>query len=100
MAKKPNELGEGNYKASRDYNEATKKFVESGRVESAAKAAAPGSVDEAREMLNAERAALVHAKTPRAPVRDPGEPKPKVDEPAPKKAPARKPPIVEDPAGA
>ena len=31
------EHGEGNYKASRKYNEATKKFVESGRVEEAAR---------------------------------------------------------------
>lgn len=63
MATKPNALGEGNYEASRTYNAATKKFVESGRVEAAAKAAAPRSEGEAREMLTAERAALLHANT-------------------------------------
>ena len=37
------EHGEGNYKASRQYNDATKKFVESGRVDEAARNAAPKS---------------------------------------------------------
>ena len=63
MSSKTNGLGEGNYEASRTYNAATKKFVESGRVEAAAKAAAPRSDSDAREMLNAERAALLHANT-------------------------------------
>lgn len=99
MSTKPNELGEGNYKASRTYNEATKKFVESGRVEAAARAAAPRSDAEAREMVNAERAALLHANAPQPPVQEPIAPKPKVDDPAPK-APSPKPPIVEDPTGA
>jgi hypothetical protein len=99
MTTKPNELGEGNYKASRDYNEATKKFVESGRVEAAAKAAAPRDAGEARELINAERAALLHAHTPQAPVREPVPPNPKVDDPAPQ-APSPKPPIVKDPPGA
>ena len=48
------EHGEGNYKASRKYNEATKQFVESGRVDEAAKDAAPESESEALEMANAE----------------------------------------------
>ena len=48
-----NEYGEGNYKASREYNEATKKFVESGRVEQAAQDAQPESEVEALEMANA-----------------------------------------------
>ncbi len=98
MTTKPNELGEGNYKASRDYNDATKKFVESGRVEAAAKAAAPRDAGEAREMRNAERAALLHASTPQSPVREPVPLKPKVDDPVPK-APTPQPPVVEDPAG-
>ena len=50
-----NQYGEGNYAASRDYNERTKQFVESGRVEEAARKAAPGSDKEAREMSEAER---------------------------------------------
>ena len=32
MGSKQNVYGEGNYKATREYNAATKKFVESGRV--------------------------------------------------------------------
>lgn len=46
--------GEGNYAASRQYDDATKKFAESGRVESAARAAAPRSDADAREMAAAE----------------------------------------------
>lgn len=49
------QYGEGNYAASRDYNERTKQFVESGRVDEAARKAAPGSDKEAREMSEAER---------------------------------------------
>lgn len=46
--------GEGNYKASREYNDATKKFVESGKVEQAARDAKPATESEARQMANAE----------------------------------------------
>ena len=46
--------GEGNYAATRQYDDATKKYVESGRVEDAARAAAPKSKSEAREMDAAE----------------------------------------------
>jgi hypothetical protein len=49
------QYGEGNYAASRDYNERTKQFVESGRVEQAAKDAAPKNEREAKEMKEAER---------------------------------------------
>ena len=56
------EHGEGNYKASRQYNDATKKFVESGRVDDAARNAAPKSDAEAKEMRNAEAQAKQHAK--------------------------------------
>lgn len=61
MGTKPNVLGEGNYEATRQYNEATKKFVQSGRVEQAARDAAPRSAKEAAEMKAAEQAALLHA---------------------------------------
>lgn len=54
--------GEGNYEASRQYNRATKKFVESGRVEEAARNAEPRSPEEARAMRSAEEAALLRAK--------------------------------------
>jgi len=38
--------GEGNYQASREYNEATRQFVKSGRVADAARDAAPKSADD------------------------------------------------------
>jgi hypothetical protein len=62
MASKRNEYGEGNYEATRQYNRATKKFVASGRVERAARDAAPRSPEEAAEMKRAEQAALLRAK--------------------------------------
>lgn len=62
MASKRNEYGEGNYEATRQYNRATKRFVESGRVERAARDAAPRSPEEASEMQRAEQAALLRAK--------------------------------------
>lgn len=54
--------GEGNYEATRQYNDATKKFVASGRVEDAARAAAPRTPLEASEMKLAEQAALLRAR--------------------------------------
>lgn len=56
------EHGEGNYKASRQYNEATKKFVDSGRVEGAARDAEPDSESEATQMANAEAEGRSRAK--------------------------------------
>lgn len=69
MGSKQNVYGEGNYKASREYNAATKKFVESGRVENAARSAAPRSPKEAQEMKEAEQAALLRAKVQPAPAK-------------------------------
>lgn len=57
-----NVYGEGNYAASRQYNEATKDFAQSGRVEPAARAAAPRSESDAREMQDAEAEGKRHAK--------------------------------------
>jgi hypothetical protein len=54
--------GEGSYTGSKDYNERTKKFVESGKVEQAAKEARPKSEQEAHEMQKAERIGKQHAK--------------------------------------
>ncbi len=56
------EFGEGNYKASRQFNEASKKFVDAGRVEEAAKNAAPANEAEARELERAEIAGKSRAK--------------------------------------
>jgi hypothetical protein len=54
--------GEGNYAASRQYNEATKKFAQSGQVEAAAKRAAPSNPQEAEQMRQAEAAGKQRAK--------------------------------------
>jgi len=62
MSAKDKEHGEGNYKASREYNDATKKFVESGKVEEAAGKAKPKNPQEARELDKAEEAGKSHAK--------------------------------------
>jgi hypothetical protein len=86
MSAKEKVHGEGNYEASRKYDEATKKFVASGRVEQAARDAAPKTPAEAAEMKMAEQAALLMAKgvnkkmPPKAPdgnpqpIGDPGPP--------------------------
>ena len=47
--------GEGSYSGTREYNKRTKRFVESGRVEEAARKAEPDSEEERREMQDAER---------------------------------------------
>ena len=70
MGSKDNVHGEGNYEASRKYNEATKKFVDSGKVDQAARDAAPRDAGEATEMKQAEQAALLRAKDS-PPVKEP-----------------------------
>lgn len=55
MDKQNKEHGEGNYKASRDYNEATKRFVESGKVDEAAQKAKPKNAREEQQMQEAEK---------------------------------------------
>jgi hypothetical protein len=55
MKRKDKVEGEGSYTASKDYNERTKKFVDSGKVEQAAQEAKPKSEQEAHEMQKAER---------------------------------------------
>ena len=54
--------GEGNYAASKQYNDATKAYAQSGRVDDAARAAAPKSDTDAREMNAAEAEGKRHAK--------------------------------------
>lgn len=46
--------GEGNYGAAREYNKATRDFVESGKVEGAADAAAPQNEQERQKLEQAE----------------------------------------------
>ena len=62
MGTKSNEYGEGNYEATRQYNAATKKFIEAGKVDEAARNAAPRSEEESTQMKQAEEAALLRAK--------------------------------------
>jgi hypothetical protein len=54
--------GEGNYAASKQYNDATRDFVKAGRVEKAAQDAAPTSDAEALQMQAAEAEGKRHSK--------------------------------------
>ena len=54
--------GEGNYEATRAYNAATRRFVTSGRVDEAARSAAPRDDREARSMEQAEQAGAERSK--------------------------------------
>jgi len=54
MGKKENVYGEGNYDASRKYNDATKRFVQSGKVAKAARDAEPATEADALQMAAAE----------------------------------------------
>lgn len=62
MGTKGKVYGEGNYEATRQYNEATRRFIESGKVDQAARDAAPRDAKEAQQMKQAEEAALLRAK--------------------------------------
>jgi hypothetical protein len=81
MPRKQNVYGEGNYDASRKYNDATKKFVESGRVGQAVRDATPKTPREAAEMKQAEKAGLRRSKEKKPPVKEPDAPVPAVDDP-------------------
>lgn len=54
--------GEGSYKGSKDYNKRTEKFVESGKVDEAARNAEPKSEEEKHAMQKAERMGKERAK--------------------------------------
>ena len=56
--------GEGNYEATRDYNQRTKDYLESADVGDDARKAAPRNEKEARELKQAEAAGKRRAKTP------------------------------------
>ncbi|MFN0161910.1 MAG: hypothetical protein ACKVQQ_11820 [Burkholderiales bacterium] len=88
----PNKVqGEGDYKATRRHRASTEAFVASGKVDAAAKAAAPHGADEEAALLAAEQAGEAHSKgedpaSSHAPVRKP----PGSAGPAPRKAAAAK----------
>jgi hypothetical protein len=54
--------GEGNYKAAKEFDDAQKAFVQSGRVDEAARKAAPKSKAEAEELIRAEELAKSRSK--------------------------------------
>ena len=54
--------GEGSYSGSKDYNERTKKFVQSGKMDQAARDAEPKSEEEKHAMQKAERMGKERAK--------------------------------------
>jgi hypothetical protein len=81
MTAKRNVHGEGNYEASRKYNDATKRFVESGRVEQAAREAAPRTPEEAAQLQRAERAALLRKRETVSPAGGPARPDAGIHEP-------------------
>jgi hypothetical protein len=63
--------GEGSYSGSKDYNERTRKFVESGKVEDAARDAEPQSSEEKHAMQKAERLGKEKAKGEDPALKDP-----------------------------
>jgi len=54
MERKDKVEGEGSYAGTKDYNQRTKKFIDSGKVEQAAEDAKPKNEQEADEMQKAE----------------------------------------------
>jgi hypothetical protein len=59
---KKQEHGEGNYKATRDYNKGVKEHMENHDVEREARDAAPRTAAEEKEMEEAERIGLSKSK--------------------------------------
>ncbi|HET9645569.1 MAG TPA: hypothetical protein VFP68_19930 [Burkholderiaceae bacterium] len=68
----PDLQGEGNYTAGRHYNEATKQFVDSGKVDKAAASAKPESPKQERDMKRAEQEGKSHAKGEDPQITQPG----------------------------
>ena len=54
--------GEGRYSGTKDYNQRTKKFIDSGKVDEAARDAEPKSEQEKQEIEKAERDGKQRAK--------------------------------------
>jgi len=91
--------GEGDYRSAEKYNQQAHEFAESGKVEQAAKDAAPRNAAEKNEMKKAEAEGRSHAKgTSGAKAAGPGQPKPAkhapgmdpLDTPVPEKLSAKK----------
>lgn len=71
MDRKDKVEGEGSYSGSKDYNQRTQKFVQSGKVDEAARASKPQSEEEAHQMSKAERIGKQHAKGEDPALKDP-----------------------------
>lgn len=56
------EMGEGSYEGTREYNKRTKEYLKKGDVEKDAQAAKPRSEQEARDMERAEDEGRSHSK--------------------------------------
>jgi hypothetical protein len=56
------EMGEGSYEGTREYNRRTQEYLKKADVEADAQAAKPRSQDEAREMKQAEDEGRSHSK--------------------------------------
>lgn len=59
---KPQQMGEGSYEATRDYQKNIKEYLQDADVEADAQAAKPRSESEARELEQAEREGRSHSK--------------------------------------
>ena len=71
MERKDKVEGEGSYTGSKDYNERTKKFVDSGKVDEAARNAEPQNEQERQAMQKAERVGKEKAKGEDPALKDP-----------------------------
>lgn len=71
MERKDKVEGEGSYKGTQDYNRRTEKFVDSGKVDEAARRAEPKSEEERQAMQKAERIGKQHAKGEDPALKDP-----------------------------
>ncbi len=62
--KPPQQMGEGSYEATRDYQESIKTYLDKADVKSDAQAAKPASPQEAEALKKAEEEGLSHSKAP------------------------------------
>jgi hypothetical protein len=60
--KKPQQMGEGSYEGTRDYNQRTEDYLKRADVQKDAEAARPRSDEEAREMQKAEDEGKSHSR--------------------------------------
>ena len=58
------QIGEGSYEATRDYQENIKEYLDTADVEADAEAAEPDSPEQARDLKKAEDEGLSHSKAP------------------------------------